>query len=270
MAAQQNTSWGFLLRVAETTPAAEGRAPTGVAPWVADTGYFHWTPGHEAHGLACGPSESSAAGASSEDRTTGRSRFWACTALLLVGAVLLAATICMAASSNWMLLASAVRDVGTGTGVATTTTGQSAGTRRAGGLMFHRHGKVDGHDRRVTDRGRPRPPSATDVSSGSPGPYRQEEAAPRKVQQRLEAHQRDRPMRAAPSTTRTARLCWTSTGPRVRRACPAVPITWPCATAARTGLPASKSATGPADSCKGPPGTPASSSHSSQPARGRT
>lgn len=169
MAAQQNTSWGFLLRVAETTPAAEGRAPTGVAPWVADTGYFHWTPGHEAHGLACGPSESSAAGASSEDRTTGRSRFWACTALLLVGAVLLAATICMAASSNWMLLASAVRDVGTGTGVATTTTGQSAGTRRAGGLMFHRHGKVDGHDRRVTDRGRPRPPSATDVSSGSTG-----------------------------------------------------------------------------------------------------
>nr|XP_050029739.1 uncharacterized protein LOC126525824 [Dermacentor andersoni] len=173
MAAQQNTSWGFLLRVAEATPAAEGRATTGVAPWVDDTGYFHWTPGHEAHGLACGPSESSAAEVSSEDRTSGRSRSWACTAVVLVGAVLLASTICMAASSNWMLLASAVHDAGTGSGLVfaatTTTTGRAAGSRRAGGLMFHRHVKVDGHARMVTDRGRAQPRSAGDVSSRSPG-----------------------------------------------------------------------------------------------------
>ncbi|KAL1487185.1 hypothetical protein MTO96_031067 [Rhipicephalus appendiculatus] len=57
MAAPQNSSWGFLLRVAETTPASEAPAPTDVTPWVDDTGYFHWTPGREAHGLPCGASE---------------------------------------------------------------------------------------------------------------------------------------------------------------------------------------------------------------------
>ncbi|KAH7944297.1 hypothetical protein HPB52_018117 [Rhipicephalus sanguineus] len=157
MTAPQNSSWGFLLRVAETTPAVEGPAPTGVAPWVDDTGYFHWTPGREAHGLPCGATESSDAGASSGDRKTGRFRFWACTAVLLIGAVLLAATICLAASSNWMLLASAVRDTGTassgggGVVVETTTTGHHAtGTYRRGGLMFLHHDvKVDDpHDRK--------------------------------------------------------------------------------------------------------------------------
>ncbi|KAL3216021.1 hypothetical protein MRX96_033206 [Rhipicephalus microplus] len=110
---------------------------------------------------------------SAKGRKTGRSLFWACTAALLVGAVLLAATICLAASSNWMLLASAVREAGTSSGrrVETTTTSRHVAVAdHRGGLMFHRHDAKDLSGRvHATNRGSSQRPLATDVSAGSPG-----------------------------------------------------------------------------------------------------
>ncbi|KAL3213094.1 hypothetical protein MRX96_035667 [Rhipicephalus microplus] len=99
--------------------------------------------------------------------------FWACTAALLVGAVLLAATICLAASSNWMLLASAVREARTSSAgrIETTTTSRPvAVTDHRRGLMFHRHDAKDLSGRvHATNRGRSQRPLSTDVSAGSPG-----------------------------------------------------------------------------------------------------
>ncbi|XP_077491749.1 uncharacterized protein LOC144102322 [Amblyomma americanum] len=103
-------------------PSTE-QASRGVIPWVADTSYFHWAPGSEARRLdapSCdGGADSSASGASGANASGGRFRpsrpFLACTVAGLIGATLLAATICLAASSNWMLLSSAVSDAGANT-----------------------------------------------------------------------------------------------------------------------------------------------------------